>query len=383
MTLLIFVRGSPECLQFSLSSRESLSVCQIKQHAKSRRSPRRSAAMAPTRWHQTKSEVARLDYSMYSREQLVEMIDEMKMLNRELLAEQHQATKLEFSWTGNLGHWYWNIKTDSVVFNPLKVESLGYQMSELPTKISFRFFTEKLHPDDYQKTMQAMSAHLKDESPVYEIEYRIQAKAGTWKWFYDRGKITQRDAQGKPEFLAGIVFDITEKKLQEMQLAERNLLLTEQSSIDALTGILNRRAILDELKLRLNQAMLQHYPLSIAMIDIDLFKNVNDTWGHTFGDLVLEKTAKTIHDSLRGLDVVGRYGGEEFLVIYPNTSKENAFTVTERIRRTIENLEMENGIKITVSAGIAVYTQEEIIALIDKADQQLYKAKNSGRNRVL
>lgn len=178
-----------------------------------------------------------MDYSKYTREQLIEMIDELKMLNKELLSEKEKEVKLNFPWTGNLGHWYFNIKTGSVVFNPLKILALGYDIEELPEKVSYKFFTEKLHPDDYQKTMEAMKLNMEGKTNVYECEYRIQAKDKSWKWFYDRGKVTQRDVYGKPEFAVGIVFDITEQKERELRLEENNQILREESTIDELTRI--------------------------------------------------------------------------------------------------------------------------------------------------
>ncbi len=153
-----------------------------------------------------------MNYSEFSRKQLLDRISDLEMLTRELLKEKEQETRLEYAWTGNLGHWYWNIKTNEVTFNPLKVLTLGYDKSEIPEHVTYQFFTDKLHPEDFQKTMEAMRDHLYGKADVYEAEYRIKAKDGSYKWYYDRGKITQFNDQGKPTFLAGIVFDITEKK---------------------------------------------------------------------------------------------------------------------------------------------------------------------------
>ena len=133
-----------------------------------------------------------MDYSNYTREQLIVALEECEMLERELLAEKEKETSLDYGWTGNLGHWYWNIKTNSVVFNPLKVIALGYNRNELPRKVNFEFFTERLHPDDYQHVMQAMRLHMYGQTKVYEVDYRIQAKDKSYKWFYDLGKVTQR-----------------------------------------------------------------------------------------------------------------------------------------------------------------------------------------------
>lgn len=169
--------------------------------------------------------VRRMDYSEYNCEHLLERITELEMLNRELLVEKEQETRLDFAWSGNLGHWYWNIKTNSVVFNHLKVTVLGYTMDELPLKVNYQFFTDKLHPDDYQNTMDAMSLHIQGKSSGFECEYRIQAKDKSWKWFYDRGKITQKDIKGKPEFVSGIVFDITARKELELNLKKEHGLI--------------------------------------------------------------------------------------------------------------------------------------------------------------
>lgn len=324
-----------------------------------------------------------MDLTGFSREQLIELIMELKMLNDELLSEKEREASLDFAWSGNLGHWYWNIKTNSVVFNPLKVTTLGYELGEIPTKVNFQFFTERLHPDDYKNTMDAMSRHLKGESEVYEVEYRIKTKDNNWKWFYDRGKITQRDEEGRPVFAAGIVFDITDKKRREFDLEEINEILSKESRIDSLTGVLNRRGILEELKIQAKQTLEGRFPLSIAMLDIDKFKNVNDVKGHTFGDTVLSEVAKCISEKIRDIDFVGRYGGEEFLIILPNTNHKNAISICQRIRKKIEIHNMGDDVKVTISGGIASYENDDLINFISRADEKLYEAKNSGRNKIL
>lgn len=101
-----------------------------------------------------------MDYTDFSREQLLDRINSLEMLTLELLKEKEQETRLEYSWTGNLGYWYWNIKTNEVTFNPLKVTMLGYDKSEVPEPVTYQFFTDKLHPEDFQKTMDAMRDHL-------------------------------------------------------------------------------------------------------------------------------------------------------------------------------------------------------------------------------
>ncbi len=323
-----------------------------------------------------------MDYRQKTKEELLERIQELEMLNRELLAEKIREDRLDYAWAGNLGHWYFNIVTGNVVFNPLKVECLGFRMEEIEEPVSYRFFTDRVHPDDLEPTMQAMRDNMAGLKEVYECEYRIQAKDGSWKWFYDRGKMTQRDDAGKPLFAAGIVFDITDQKEQEDRMRKENRILEAESRTDSLTGIRNRSAIMEELALRMEQTGNCRTPLSIAMFDIDHFKNLNDTYGHVTGDYVLKEIASVISDNIRGLDFVGRYGGEEFLAIFPNTGIENARTVCERIRASIEAHPFREGIQVTISGGLAAYECETITEFIDRADKKLYESKNSGRNRI-
>ena len=293
-----------------------------------------------------------------TKEELISKIEEQERLIQELLQEKERETRLEYAWTGNLGHWYWDILTNQVHFNPLKVLTLGY-------------------------TMDAMLNHLYNKSEVYEAEYRIQAKDGTYKWYYDRGKITQYDEMGKPIFLAGIVFDITQKKETQLELENKNRILAEMSSMDGLTQISNHRTVVEFLNAKINESHYDEKALSIAMFDIDNFKKVNDTKGHVFGDKILVDVARIIRDSIRDTDLVGRYGGEEFLVVFPNTDTFIAKEIAERIRNNIYLNEFEEHQKITVSGGVAQYEQGADVDFIDRADQKLYLAKQRGKNQVV
>jgi PAS domain-containing protein len=116
-----------------------------------------------------------MDRNSASAEVLLARIQELEVLNRALFEEKEQETRLEYAWSGNLGHWYWNVKTNAVTFNPLKVTALGYTMDEVPAPVPFQFFTDRLHPENYEPTMRAMRDHLEGKSPIYEVEYRIRA----------------------------------------------------------------------------------------------------------------------------------------------------------------------------------------------------------------
>ena len=162
----------------------------------------------------------------------------------------------------------------------------------------------------------------------------------------------------------------------------------EQASItDFVTGIFNRRYFQEQLQLELDRARRIGYPVSLLIFDIDHFKIVNDSYGHPVGDQVLQMVASRIKDELRAVDVLARYGGEEFAVILPGTPGSSLAGVGERLRQVIALRPFvvdEQEITITVSGGGATFPgdADEAQALIDGADQWLYKAKESGRNRV-
>lgn len=324
-----------------------------------------------------------MPYTTWTREQLIDRIRELEALNQALLREQEEETRLEFAWSGNLGHWYWNVKSNAVTFNPLKVTTLGYQMNELPDQVTYQFFTDKLHPDDYQKTMDAMLDHLHGKIPVYEAEYRIKAKDGHYRWYYDRGKITQHDADGRPAFLAGIVFDITDNKAIQNELEQKNEQLKVLSSIDGLTRISNHRSLIERLKFEMSQSDLQSAPLSVALFDIDNFKQVNDSYGHIVGDQVLVSVAAALRQNVRDSDFVGRFGGEEFLAIFPGTDLERAGRTAERIRRAIEALTTSDNLSVTVSGGVQYYSGQSASDFVHEADQKMYQAKQSGKNKIV
>lgn len=324
-----------------------------------------------------------MKYDDFSREKLIERIKELEILNSELLSERELETRLEYSWSGNLGHWYWDVKANIVTFNPLKVTTLGYDISEIPEIVGYQFFTEKLHPEDYDKTMEAMQSHLDGKNNVYEVEYRIKCKDGSYKWYYDRGKITKFDEDGKPQLLAGIVFDITDSKLMQVELEDKNRTLAELSAIDELTQIPNYRSLIKFLESEILMVNRTKKPLSIAIFDIDDFKVINDTKGHLVGNDILVEIADIISKSIRDTDLAGRFGGEEFMIIFTNANIMIASKVAERIRLSIENHIFGKDIKVTISGGLKEYLGEDIDKFINSADKNLLEAKRRGKNMIL
>ncbi len=164
---------------------------------------------------------------------------------------------------------------------------------------------------------------------------------------------------------------------------------TKLSTTDPLTAIYNRRFINEFLKKEIERCKRLDREFSIVICDIDDLKRINDTYGHLSGDMVLKSFSQLIMNNLRNLDVVGRYGGDEFIIISPETTSEDAFNITNRLRMKIENLEIpimrDKKIKITASFGIATFPEDGMSFddLLVTADGRLYKAKNKGKNKIV
>jgi diguanylate cyclase (GGDEF)-like protein len=184
------------------------------------------------------------------------------------------------------------------------------------------------------------------------------------------------------ELLARVKTHVELKTSKDL-LKEQNELLQKLSITDRMTGLYNHQYIIDSLSKRIAESKRYKQPLSVAMIDIDFFKKINDGHGHAFGDHVLIKISSIIEDIIRKTDMVGRYGGEEFLIIFTYTDLKNALKVTERIRESIEKQKWDKPkLKITVSGGIDQLKDEDASEIIIKTDNLLYKAKENGRNRI-
>ncbi len=186
------------------------------------------------------------------------------------------------------------------------------------------------------------------------------------------------------ELLARVGSAVHVKQLQD-QLLERNAELDRTSRTDALTGLYNRRHLDDELRRQVSTAQRHGEQLALVLFDIDHFKQVNDTYGHPTGDLVLREFSRRLTSELRAADIAGRWGGEEFLLILPRTDLGGAVEVAERIRIAAAADPFSAAgyeVLVTVSAGCAVGPDEpdELIRIVDTA---LYQAKATGRNRTV
>ncbi len=215
----------------------------------------------------------------------------------------------------------------------------------------------------------------------------------------DRRKLTQALEMGvndyltrpvdKNELVARVRTQLRKKRYAD-RLRHNVQLSLEMAITDQLTGLHNRRYMSRHLDNLLSDAQKSGKPLAFVIMDIDFFKTVNDTYGHDIGDEVLREFGKRIPANVRGIDLVCRYGGEEFVVVMPDTDVAYACTVSERLRKSIETTPIEisrvpGKLNITISIGIAKSEGEgdTAEALLHRADQALYRAKRTGRNRVV
>jgi len=174
----------------------------------------------------------------------------------------------------------------------------------------------------------------------------------------------------------------------QTQLLKAREDLRDQATRDSLTRLWNRSSILNELGRELARSEREARPLGVVIVDLDHFKHINDTYGHLAGDAVLREAARRMQNSIRQYDSIGRYGGEEFLILFPGCSQDDCFAQADRLRRQLGQTEMavnETSLRVTASFGVTIampgenWSQE---ALIRRADEALYVAKKSGRNRV-
>ena len=229
-------------------------------------------------------------------------------------------------------------------------------------------------------------------------EARIKSKDGSCKWILINWRPVISDKKEFKGFRTSIV-DITEKKKAEFaatelaqQLKKEKEVAERNSLTDGMTGLANRRYLDEQIMLEYFRMKRTGEKLSIIMLDVDFFKLYNDAYGHLQGDECLKMVAKVLKTTIkRATDIAARYGGEEFVVLLPDTDEIGAIKVAETLRANVEAMKMEHKDSrisdvVTVSIGVATFDKHSLVApenLVQKADEALYEAKNSGRNKVM
>ena len=304
-------------------------------------------------------------------------ITEQKKIEKQIL-ESEERLRLALI-AGNQGWFDLNVKTGEIEVSLEYVRMIGYDPKTFHT--NFSEWMNSIHPEDRDAVMAAFQECLATNRQK-AMEYRRLSAKGYWIWICSIGRVTEWDANHNPLRMVGTHTNISKRKRLEEELMR-------QAHIDYLTGLNNRGHFMELAEHELSRSIRYEIPLSILMIDIDFFKRVNDSHGHKAGDLVLKKLAEICRLTLREIDILGRIGGEEFAIFLPETNKEKALEVAERLRTNIADTKvLPSGgrmpLSFTISVGLTVLNSKEdtLDALLSRADNLLYEAKNSGRNRV-
>ena len=259
-----------------------------------------------------------------------------------------------------------NMEGYFVELNDAWTRQLGYDLDELRSIP----FIERVHPDDRERT-ETEAAGLFEGAETLQFENRYRAEDGTWHWLRWSSQLSPDES-----LLYARATDVTHLKQIEAEREELLGQVQEMARHDQLTGLPNRRALEEQLPQEMARARRARAPLSLAILDIDHFKDYNDTHGHLAGDEVLRACAKAWDSALRGGDTIVRFGGEEFLVLLPDTEPEQAAEIVERLRT-------RTPMGQTCSAGLALWDfSESIDELLARADKALYLAKAGGRNQL-
>ena len=291
--------------------------------------------------------------------------------------EQLQKSKRKFKamaeFSVDWDVWY-AVDGQAVYITPSCEEITGY-----PRDLFYRdpdFIVSIVHPDDMDVFMEHRRDHYVKSTPPAEATFRIIRKDGEVRWIWHKCQAVYSD-EGIWQGRRTTNRDVTEQKRVEEQLHRL-------STTDALTGAYNRRMFIDLLTRELQRAQRYGAVFSLIMFDIDRFKMVNDRYGHDAGDRVLVDVVEVSRRTIRSTDILSRWGGEEFMVLLPQTDSDKAQAMGERLRKAIAHHGFADVDALTISVGVTSLCQlDSIDILLKRVDEALYAAKDGGRNRVM
>ncbi|WP_237763260.1 putative bifunctional diguanylate cyclase/phosphodiesterase [Thiobacillus denitrificans] len=305
------------------------------------------------------------------------------VLSKQALAEVNARLRdVEERWRFALdstgaGVWDLDIPGNRILLSSRCKAMLGFADDEIGTDMDD--WERRIHPDDMAGLAAARQTLIDGSSDTFTNEHRKRCKDGRWKWIQVRGMVAARDAAHAPVRVIGTYLDISERKQAEETIQR-------QANFDPLTQLPNRRLFLDRLELEINKSRRADLSLALLLIDLDEFKEVNDTLGHDVGDILLQEAAQRIRGCIRDADTVARLGGDEFTVILTELSgRSHVEDIAQKIiGKLAEPFQLGNEVTyISASIGITLYPTDasDIDTLMKHADQAMYAAKKQGRNR--
>jgi diguanylate cyclase (GGDEF)-like protein/PAS domain S-box-containing protein len=325
------------------------------------------------------------------RRQIEKKAHELSVANKQLQAEIEQRTQIQKALEesreryaiaargANDGLWDWNLTTNEIYFSSRWKSMLGFQDNEIGDRLQEWF--HRVHPDDIQKLKKDISDHLNGIMPHFENEHRLSNRKDDYVWVLSRG-IAVKDKDGNSIRMAGSLTDISVRKKTEEQLIQN-------AFYDPLTGLPNRALFMDRLQMAFVHSQRdRNHLFAILFLDLDRFKNINDSFGHFTGDELLNLVAKRLRSRIRPDDTIARFGGDEFVVLLGNIKEESDATkIAERINSILTepfhlvHHELYIGITIGIAISNQEYTQPEDI--LRDADTAMYHAKLRGKSSYL
>ncbi len=316
-------------------------------------------------------------------ESLWAFLDVTERRTLEQIVKQSEQ-RMELALSGaDLGLWDLDIASGSFTHSPRLVTMVGYAPGEI--EVNAASFLAGIHPDDSYAFGSVFYAHLKGQLPRLEVEYRMRHKDGHWVWILSRGMVVERNAEGRALRMTGTNLDISERKHSEEQIREL-------AYYDPLTGLPNRRLLLDRLGLALPTSARRASSGAILFIDLDNFKDVNDREGHEYGDLLLTEAARRLSSCVRAQDTVARLGGDEFVVMLEDLSADPAYAQTQAeviAKKACAALGASYALRqkshrCTASIGVCLFKGSEVAIadLLKRADSAMYEAKAAGRDTI-
>ncbi|HMZ00682.1 MAG TPA: EAL domain-containing protein [Burkholderiaceae bacterium] len=271
--------------------------------------------------------------------------------------------------------WDWHIPSGQLKLSQRWQEILGYEDGELSGTLAD--FLECLLEEDADDINRALGECLEGHGD-YEHEHRMRRKDGRVIWVLDRGRVVERDGDGRPLRMVGSVADVTDKKRAQD-------LIWQQANYDPLTGLPNRNMFRDRLQREMLASDRSGRPAALLMLDLDEFKEVNDSLGHAWGDVLLQEAAQRLQLCVREVDTVARLGGDEFMILLGDVADPTAVTrvVHDVLRAVSQPFRLGSDlVYVTGSVGVTFYpddaaTPEELLRNVDQA---MYAAKREGRN---
>ena len=298
------------------------------------------------------------------------------------IENKNLASRFQFAiHAGEIGVWEWDLHTSKLHWD----EQMFIVYGRDPKKFGEEYHDWEicLHPDDKKRAVADLKKAVKEQK-AFDSEFRIITENGEVRYIEAKATILFSD-NGIPKSLLGLNWDITKNKQLTAELLKLNETLEHYAYYDSLTGLMNRHAFHDAANRLLAQAKRRNLVLGVLFIDLDNFKDINDSLGHAAGDQVLIETAKRINKTLRGEDLICRLGGDEFAVVLNDIKSLKAETIAAKLLNNLKQVFKikTNTIQINASIGISIYPDsgETIPDLLNKADKMLLKSKNEGRGK--